>query len=101
MKYKKSLEQWQKNAIFLAIYDVLAVSLSYGITLWLRFDMQVSTIPKMYTEAWASFAPIYALFCLIVFWFLRLYRSLWEFASYFELSRIAISSVITDRKSVV
>ena len=99
MEKKKRLEHWQMVAIVLAVYDAIVVNLSYGLTLWLRFDMQYNTIPDHYLEPWFRFIPIYTVFCLVVFWFLRLYKSLWEFASYFELSRIALSSVITGALS--
>ncbi len=92
---RKPLEHWQKIAVILAVYDAIVVNLSYGITLWFRFDLQFSQIPEYYLQAWLRFAPIYTVFCLAVFWVLRLYKSLWEFASYFELSRVGISSLIT------
>ena len=38
---------------------------------------------------------IYALFCLVVFCFLRLYKSIWRFASYSELLRVILATVVT------
>jgi FlaA1/EpsC-like NDP-sugar epimerase len=35
------------------------------------------------------------LFCLVVFWFLRLYKSIWRFASYSELLRVILATVVT------
>lgn len=61
----------------------------------LRYDFQFSAIPSAYLDVWKSSAPIYAVFCLIVFSKLRLYRSLWRFASYSELKQIIISWCIT------
>ncbi|MBQ1674821.1 MAG: polysaccharide biosynthesis protein, partial [Oscillospiraceae bacterium] len=43
----------------------------------------------------SHFAPIYTVACLVVFYFLKLYKSLWRFASYTELVRVVWSSVIT------
>ena len=101
MSLKKPLEHWQKIAILLAIYDAIVVNLSYGITLWLRFDMHYSLIPERYLSPWMRFVPIYTVFCLIVFWILRLYRSLWRFASYSELSRVVVSSIITGSFHII
>ena len=95
MEGKKTLEHWQIIAILLAIYDVVVVNLSYGITLWLRFDLRYSSIPEAYKTAWLRFIPIYTVFCLATFWLLRLYKSIWRFASFSELTRVAVSSVIT------
>ena len=95
MKGNRSLEHWQKIAIILVIYDVIMVNLSYGFTLLVRFDLRYSSIPGKYLTAWLHFIPIYTLFVLVVFWYLRLYKSIWRFASFSELWRIAASSLIT------
>lgn len=90
------LEHWHMIALYLMIYDAIAVNCSYFFVLWLRFDGRFSMIPKEYLGAWTRFAPIYTVFCIAVFWFLRLYKSIWRFASYSELSRVVASSVITS-----
>ena len=90
-----TLEHWHIIAFYLIVYDALAVSASYLGALWLRFDGHFSNIPQEYLDAWVQFAPIYAVFCLAVFWLLRLYRSIWQFASFSELNRTIISSAIT------
>lgn len=83
-------------ALYLMIYDAIVVNCSYFFVLWLRFDGRFSMIPKEYLEAWMRFTPIYTIFSIAVFWFLRLYKSIWRFASYSELSRVVASSVITS-----
>ena len=42
-----------------------------------------------------KFAPVYTVAVVIVFYILRLYNSLWRFASFNELNRIFAASVIT------
>ena len=85
---------WDINAFFLMLYDLFAASVSYLAALWIRFDCRFSVIPASYLHAWMKFAPIYALLTLIVYLWLRLYQSVWRFASYVELRRIALSSII-------
>ena len=92
---RKILEHWQVVTILLVIYDIAAVTLSYFLGLWLRFDLRYSQIDQRYLSAWLRFAPIYAVFCVIVFAAFRLYRSIWRFASYSEILRVGISSLIT------
>ena len=92
---RRILEHWQIIALYLVVYDALAVTGSYFLALWLRFDGRFSGIPREFLMAWARFAPIYALFCVVVFWLLNLYRSLWRFASFNELSRVIASSAIS------
>ena len=95
MDKKFKFERWQLVAILMAIYDILAVNISYLFTLWIRFDFRFRMIPKWYMGAWRSFAPIYTIFCIVVFALLHMYRSIWRFASFSELGRVFLSSVIT------
>ena len=89
------LEHWQIISVLLILYDFLAVNLSYFVALWLRFDLKYTTIPTVYLEAWLYFAPIYTIFCLIIFGYFRLYKSMWRFASYTELVRVIYACLIT------
>ena len=92
---KPLLEHWQVIAVILAVYDIIVVNLSYVFALWLRFDCRFLSIPEHYLHTWVQFVPIYTVFCLIVFLLLRLYNSLWRFASFSELLRVLLSSAIT------
>jgi len=100
MKEKKTkkpfrLEHWQMIAIILAVYDVVAVNAAYFLALFIRFEFSFKHIPTRYLEAWVRFVPIYTAVCLIVFILLKLYKSLWRYASYAELLRVIESSAIT------
>ena len=92
---RNRMEHWHKITIWLVLYDVFAVNISYALALWLRFDCKISTIPTYYLEAFAKFAPIYTVIAIMVFWFARLYKSIWRFASYNELILTACASVVT------
>ncbi len=91
----KGIRHWEIIAIYLVIYDILALNLSYFAGLWLRFDLHYSKIPQEYLSAFFKFAPFYTVFTILVFMALRLYNSLWRFASFSELNRILVSTVIT------
>ena len=82
-------------AIYLVIFDVIAVCGSFFVALWLRFDLKYTYIPDIYFGAWLKMAPYYAVFCILVFWAFKLYRSIWRFASFTELQRITIATAIT------
>ena len=109
MKKVKSIEQnrnerlrtiadyfryFQTKDAFLMIYDVMAAAGAYFFALWFRFDCRYTTIPRNYLVSWLCFTPIYAALSIIVSWFLRLYQSIWKFASFVELKRVAYSSLI-------
>ena len=81
--------------VLLIIYDLIVVNLSYAMALWLRFDLKFSTIDRIYLMAWARFTPIYTLFCLVVFWVFKLYKSIWRYVSYTELMYTIQATIIT------
>ena len=93
MKKKKLLkiEHWQIISIFLMIYDVITIAFSYFFALWIRFDFKFDSIEPNYIRIFNKTIWIYALVCIVVYWILRNYRSIWRFASYNELSRIFIA----------
>ena len=92
---RRKLEHWQVISLYLVIYDVIAVNAAYFLGLWFRFDCTYSAIPGEYLSAYLKFTPWYTIFSVFVFWILRLYNSVWRFASYSELIRVGISTVIT------
>lgn len=106
MKQMKSkgfmgLEHWKLIALYLLIYDIVTVNLSYFIGLWLRFDLQYSKIPSEYLMAFIKFAPFYTAFSIIVFYMMHMYNSLWRFASFNELTSIMMATVVTGTAHVV
>ena len=94
------VRRWDLS-VLLFVYDLIAVNLSYFLALWLRFDCTFSLIEEKYFSAWKEFIPVYSLICILVFVLLRLYRSLWQFASYFELLHIFYASLITTAAHVI
>lgn len=98
---KAKIQHWKVIAFYLIVYDIIAVNFSYFLGLWLRFDLQYSNIPREYLSAFLKFAPVYTVAVVIVFYILRLYNSLWRFASFNELNRIFAASVITTVIQIV
>lgn len=70
------------------LYDLAAVNGAYFFALWMRYDFKFTTIPHNYLNAWLEFVPLYTVFAFAVLLALRLYRSIWRFASYRELLRV-------------
>lgn len=92
---KCRFKHWKVIALYLAVYDIVMVNFSYFLGLWLRFDFRFSQIPKEYLYSFLKFTPFYTLFAIGCFYMLRLYNSLWRFASFNELNRIFTASVVT------
>ena len=90
-----SLKHLHGVMVLLMGYDVLATAMAYFLALWLRFDCEYTAIPGDYLSAWLRFAPLYAAVSVAVFFWLRLYHSVWRFASYSELLHVLTASLIT------
>ena len=90
------LKLWHYIAALLAVYDAVVANGAYFLALWIRFDGLFTAIPAQYKIAWMEFAPIYTVVVVGVFLALRLYNSIWRFASFHELLRVLMASVITS-----
>ena len=86
---------WERVKLYLMAYDILAINTAYFLALWIRFDCRFQVIPTTYLYSYLKFVPIYTVFSLVVFKGLRLYQSIWRFASYTELTRVTLASVVT------
>jgi FlaA1/EpsC-like NDP-sugar epimerase len=94
-RIRKRVQHWQLVSFYLVAYDAVAVTLSYFLALLIRFDFHFSMIPVVYFQPWLYFAPCYAVVCVGIFWRLRLYNSIWRFASFKELERITLATIVT------
>lgn len=101
VRKRKSIEHWKIIAFYLIIYDIVAINFSYFFGLLLRFDLAYSSIPENYLSAFLRFAPFYTAFSLIVFYVAHMYNSVWRFASFTELNRIFVATVVTTVFQVV
>ena len=79
----------------LLFYDIFAVNLTYLIALWLRFDCEYSSIPMRYLDPAFRIIPLHTLIMLIALASLRLYQSVWRYASLPEMIRVFVSSLIS------
>lgn len=95
MEIFNKVKHWQKVAYVLGTYDFITVILSYFLALWLRFDCQFSHITEPYLDKYYLIILPYTAFVLVVYYFLGLYRSIWRFASFYELKKLVIATAIT------
>ena len=94
-KRRGHIEHWQIISLCLAVYDAIAVNAAFYAALWLRYDCKFWAIPAYYIDALRTFAPVYTVFCLLVFWCCKLYKSIWRFAGAHEMYRSIVATVIT------
>jgi len=89
----KKSTNWRLNAAILALWDVFAIHLAYFLALWLRFDGKFTWIYPYYMDTYYHTVPVYALLCVPVFAFARLYRGILRYTSVGEITRTGVTSV--------
>ena len=90
------IEHWQIIAVFLAIFDFVAICASYFLALFIRFDGAYSDIPKLYLEPYTRFIFPCAGVSIIIFILFRMYSGMWRYASFSELVRTALGSLTSS-----
>ncbi len=95
------IQHWQVIAVGLMVFDIVAISFSYFLGLWLRFDFSFRSIPEQYLLRFARFLPIYLAICVVFFWFMRMYRAMWRFTGFRELLRYGLASLIASGVHIV
>lgn len=95
LRRKKRIEHWEVVTGILMVYDFMAICFSYLLALLVRFDFKFSSIDSQYLQGCYKSVVFYAIFCVVLFWSLKLYKSIWRFASYSELLRVILATVIS------
>lgn len=80
---------------FLLIYDMIAVCCCNFLSLILRYNFQLDDIPEYFWNAVWQHLPISIAITLILFYFFRLYHSLWAYAGVSEMQNIIVASFMS------
>lgn len=80
--------------MILVIYDIATVCVASMMPLILRYAMEYDSIPDYFVNSVLEFLPINIVMTLLVFYFFRLYHSLWAFAGPTEMQNIIAACVI-------
>ena len=94
MKHKILKRGMNTISLLLLFYDIIAINLAYFMALWLRFDCKFSVIPELYLEPAIKIAPLYTFVMVVTLASMRLYQSVWRYASVPELIRVFSASII-------
>ena len=95
------MKRWFKDSdlilrqLFLVVLDILTVLCASTMALWVRFDFSIEKIEDMYLEqVWLCMVPN-VLMVLAVYWLFKMYRSVWKYASIYELKNIVFAGITT------
>ena len=95
------MKHWHKVAYILLAYDLFTVVFSYFLALWIRYDCRYSTIERKYLLYYFHIIIPYAIFVVVIYWLFGLYRSIWRFASFYELKKMVLATITTFIVNVV
>ncbi len=79
----------------LAIVDILTIVLNSYLALIVRYELHYSWIPLEYLQSIQLYMVVNIATTIVLFWALKLYRSVWTFASAPELVLIFAGSVLS------
>ena len=95
-KRRANVIRWTAKTA-LVIYDALAVTFSYYIALLIRFyvNHEVHAAAQRFFPAFYRIAPFYAVICILVFMYYKLYSGIWRFAGLGDMNRIIKANIVT------
>ena len=93
---KRKIEPWKIMACLMMVCDFIIIHLSYFLALWIRFDCSYSEIPGHYLNSYFPFITIFSIGAIAFFWLMKMYRSMWQYASYVVLVRTLAGSLISS-----
>jgi len=83
---------------YLIITDILLINISICLAFYLRFD---SHIPEQYFRVYIDNIIILSIIKTGIFFFYRLYKSLWRYASIEELGQIIIGTAAANAATII
>lgn len=83
----------KRRAILLILFDIVAVSLSYALAFYLKFDNQIN---EVYIQGIKEHIIIITIIKILIFYSFKLYKSLWEYASIDEMLEVIGSSIVAN-----
>ena len=79
----------------LIIYDIISVILASYLAIIIRYEFRVDEIPRHFMTPIEQVMPLNIIVTLAIFYFFRLYNSLWAFAGETDLQNIVVSCVLS------
>lgn len=79
----------------LIIYDIISIVFASYMAVLIRYEFHLDMIPEHFLSPVNRFLPINIFLTLCIFYFFRMYHSLWAFAGETELQNLVMSCVMS------
>ncbi len=93
-RLQRNNTKWALRALFVCCLDVLSVVCAYFFALLLRHDFLFSTIEDRFLTGYLDSMPLWCILTVAMFWVCRLYHSIWQQVSIFELKTIIMAYLL-------
>lgn len=87
--------QWVRRALLLTLFDIAIIIASSLLALLARFDFSYAQIEVPYLSNLCHYLPINIIVTLIIFYFCRMYHSLWKFVGVHEFGYMLLANAIS------
>ena len=94
---RKDRIQLLVRRIFLVITDIILINGSVFLSLIMRFEINIASVPEEYIQKYIVNVIPFTIVTLIIFWCFRMYHSLWQYASIAELYKIVEACVVAEQ----
>ena len=80
-----------EKLLLIVLADAFTIAVSYFMALWIRFDFSIAKTPVQEIDRVIVFIPFAIGITFVVYYFFRLYHSIWRFASISEVAHIILA----------
>ena len=96
IKERKILDlQCVRLALLLLFEDIVIIATASVGALIARFDFSYNSIDTIYLESMYQYLPVHIITTICVFYFCKMYHSLWKFISIHELGYIILANMVS------
>lgn len=79
----------------LLIYDIISIIFASYMAVLIRYEFHMDMVPDHFMDPITRFLPINIILTLCIFYFFRMYHSLWAFAGETELQNLVMACVLS------
>ncbi len=94
MESRFAAGKYRMKIAALFFLDALTIIFSYFAGLLIRYEFHFARIPHEYINHVLVMAPVIVVVSLVVYYFCRLYKSIWRYASVSEVYRVIVAYMI-------
>ena len=94
MGKKRRSHQFLRRVIMIICLDAFTILFSYLFALWVRFDFSIKRIPERFLSMTFRFVPVVIAVTVALYFWRRLYHSIWRYASLAEAFNIIVVYLI-------